>query len=127
MNLFLYSIDNESHVVQKSSGHSSTSAFVNEAKKYRQLAGNFVSDDYVKDNVLSFWRNNQHALPVLSSLAKKYLATPATSVPSESAFSKSAYYGRKERARIHGDNLAKSVFLKDKVLKQSIENLHTIE
>lgn len=120
MDLFLDSIDDDSHSTQKTSGNPSTPVFTNEAKKYRQLAAAFVSGDYEKNDILSFWRTNQHVLPVLSRLAKKYLATPATSVPSESAFSKSAYYGRKERAKIHGDNLAKTVFLKDKLFKKSV-------
>ncbi|CAF5087028.1 unnamed protein product, partial [Rotaria magnacalcarata] len=64
------------------------------------------------------WKCNKHLLPGLSTLARKYLATPATSVPSESAFSKSAYYGRKERTNLNGDSFCQSVFLKDKLVSE---------
>ncbi len=48
-------------------------------------------------------------------MAQCYLSASATSVPSESAFSVSAHYGRKERSRLSAENLAMSVFLKDKL------------
>jgi hypothetical protein len=44
-----------------------------------------------------------------------HISAPATSVESESAFSVSAHYGRKERSLLSPDNLAMSVFLKDKL------------
>ncbi len=75
---------------------------------------------------LLFWQQNKHLLPNLASLARKYLATPATSVASESAFSKSAYYGRKERANLQGDTLAQSVFLKDKLFMEK-QNTSSID
>ena len=40
---------------------------------------------------------------------------PGTSVKAESAFSISAYYARKQRARLSADNLCFCVFLKDKL------------
>ena len=77
-----------------------------------------MSDNRADKSASVFWKCNQDSLPTLSMLAKKYLATPATSVPSESAFSKSAYYGRKERVNIHAHTLSKSVFLKDKLITE---------
>ncbi|CAF1481868.1 unnamed protein product [Didymodactylos carnosus] len=62
-----------------------------------------------------FWKTYSNQLPVLSKVARKYLATPGTSVPSESAFSTSAYLARKQRPRLTPDSLAVSVFLKDKI------------
>ncbi|CAF4103035.1 unnamed protein product [Rotaria sp. Silwood2] len=62
-----------------------------------------------------FWKAHKDRLPLLTHLAKIHLSACATSVPSESAFSQSAFIGRKERSRITGENLAYSVFLKDKL------------
>ncbi|CAF1619073.1 unnamed protein product [Rotaria magnacalcarata] len=122
LDMFLDSIDGDtdcvSHSTNKTSTSTSTSCFTNEAKKYRQLASNFMSDDREDKSAALFWKCNQHSLPMLSILARKYLATPATSVPSESAFSKSAYYGRKERANINANTLSQSVFLKDKLMTE---------
>jgi hypothetical protein len=115
---FLDSIDNDNDPVQHSTNNTSTFTFGNETKKYRQLANSFISAVGEDKTALNFWKCNKHLLPNLSILARKYLATPATSVPSESAFSKSAYYARKERANIHGDNLCQSVFLKDKLISE---------
>ncbi|CAF1526054.1 unnamed protein product [Adineta ricciae] len=55
-------------------------------------------------------------LPLLSSLARRFLATPGTSVPLETAFSVSSFIGRKERCRLTPDNLSATVFLRDKIL-----------
>ena len=64
---------------------------------------------------LLFWRTNKNILPLLATLAKKYLAAPASSIASESTFSISANDGRKQRARLLVDNLAMSVYLLDKL------------
>ncbi|CAF4825681.1 unnamed protein product [Rotaria sp. Silwood1] len=63
----------------------------------------------------NFWKAHKDRLPLLTHLAKIHLSACATSVPSESAFSQSAFIGRKERNRITGEHLAYSVFLKDKL------------
>jgi hypothetical protein len=62
-----------------------------------------------------FWQTHGHVFTILTKLAKKFLATPATSVASESCFSISSHLGRKERSRLTGTNLSSSVFLKDKI------------
>ncbi|CAF1437369.1 unnamed protein product [Adineta ricciae] len=87
-------------------------------KRYRSLASKFFFDDYNDhqfENPTVFWKIYGIDLPVLSEMARCYLSAPATSVQSESAFSISAHYGRKERSRLSPDNLAMSVFLKDKL------------
>jgi hypothetical protein len=62
-----------------------------------------------------FWKTHGIQLPLLSHMARCYLSAPSTSVKSESAFSISAHYARKERSRLLPDNLAMSVFLRDKI------------
>lgn len=66
-------------------------------------------------DALLFWKTYGNQMPMLKVLAKIYLATPCTSVPSESAFSVSAYVARKERSRLSVDNLAYTIFLRDKI------------
>lgn len=67
------------------------------------------------NNVIRFWKLHGNQLPLLKEQAQYYLATPGTSVPSESAFSQSAYIARKERSRLTPENLSYTVFLKDKL------------
>ncbi|CAF1634855.1 unnamed protein product [Didymodactylos carnosus] len=84
---------------------------------YRSLAtAEFVEicDRGKKPDVMLFWQSNIDKIPFLAKLAKRYLATPSTSVPSESAFSMAGYLARKQRARLTPQNLSDSVFLKDK-------------
>jgi hypothetical protein len=55
------------------------------------------------------------SMPALSIRAQKYLATSATSVPSESAFSVSNYVLRKNRLALTSRNVKYTMFLKDKL------------
>lgn len=67
------------------------------------------------EDPITFWRSHGGQMPLLKAMAQRYLSTPGTSVPSESAFSSSAYIGRKERARLSGENLSYTVFIRDKL------------
>lgn len=66
-------------------------------------------------DAVTFWQANGNQMPILKDMATQYLSTPGTSVASESAFSRSAYIGRKERARLSPENLKYTVFLNDKL------------
>ncbi|CAF1274288.1 unnamed protein product [Rotaria magnacalcarata] len=68
-------------------------------------------------SALFFWKFHYVHLPLLLNLAKVHLDACGTSVPSESAFSCSAFVARKERSRLSPENLSYSVFLKDKLDK----------
>ena len=86
-----------------------------EFKLYKKLASQYEAVAWSSYETLIFWKQNKNLLPNLIPLAHKYLASPGTSVKAESAFSMSAYYRRKQRARLSADNLCFSVFLKDKL------------
>lgn len=91
-------------------------SILNDIRAYRQIVSKFNLKHKLNESSSSeFWTNHAENFPVLTKVMKKFLSTPATSVPSESAFSLSAYLGRKERARLTEENLATSVFLKDKI------------
>lgn len=105
MEKFLLSIDRHSHT-----DRSRASTISEEIAAYGSLA-----KKYGGMNAIRFWKDHGNALPILKAKARYYLATPGTSVPSECAFSRSAYIGRKERSRLTPNNLSYSVFLKDKL------------
>lgn len=49
-------------------------------------------------DVLNWWKLNSSKYPLLSSLAKRYLSTPATSIPAERFFSASGLTVNQQRA-----------------------------
>ena len=108
-------IDQSSRTAKPSTTH--IALIIEEFRNYKLFAARYVLDG--GSDALLFWRTNQNFLPLLSALAKKYLASPASSVASESAFSVSANYGRKQRARLLPENLAMSVYLHDKFTSDS--------
>ncbi|XP_045508883.1 uncharacterized protein LOC123704549 [Colias croceus] len=58
----------------------------------------------------AFWSSNKHLAP-LNTIALKYLAIPATSVPSERMFSKSGYVLSSRRSRLQADAVDQICFL----------------
>jgi hypothetical protein len=69
-------------------------------------------DDY---DFISFWCEHSKAMPTLATLARKYLAISASSVPSERTFSVANYVLRKNRLALTSRNLKYTMFLKDKL------------
>ena len=89
------------------------SGITEELNNFRLLVTRFNTQHQPSaQSSVKFWKTYQMSLPYLSKLAKQLLCTPATSVPAKSAFSKSAYLARKERAKLSGENLAATIFLK---------------
>lgn len=96
---------------------SGRAVIVEEIHNYRSLMIKFIKNHTKKAmSCFTFWQTYEFTLPFLFSLAKRYLCTPATSVPSESAFSISSYVARKERSRLSAQNLEMTMFLKVRVL-----------
>jgi hypothetical protein len=88
-------------------------ALVEDLYNYRIAVTKYNSEHQPSvSSCMSFWQSHGTNFPCLSTIAKRFLCTPATSVPAESAFSISAHLARKERSRLSGENLAASVFLK---------------
>lgn len=63
------------------------------------------------DEPLQWWKVNAKELPLLSQLARKYLAIQATSSPSERLFSKAGQISTSARAQLKPDKVDKLVFL----------------
>ena len=64
---------------------------------------------------LKWWKVKESTYPVLSRIAKKYLAIPATSVEAERRFSDLGNLLTKRRLSMTGANVNKQLFLKKKV------------
>ena len=62
-------------------------------------------------NPLSWWKENLHRYPILSRLARKYLCIPATSVPTERAFSSAGNIVSAKRSCLQPDSVEMLVFL----------------
>lgn len=61
--------------------------------------------------ILQWWKKNGIFYPRLSILARKYLAVPASSVPSERIFSLAGQLVNKKRARLSSTNIDTFIFL----------------
>ncbi|CAF1329931.1 unnamed protein product [Didymodactylos carnosus] len=71
----------------------------------------------LKDNhdFMSFWSEYSSSILDLSKLARKYMAIPATSAPSEQAFSIVNYVARKNRLSLSSKSIKYTMYLKDKL------------
>ncbi|CAF2967829.1 unnamed protein product [Rotaria sp. Silwood2] len=115
MDMFNESIG-DVHYEESRLGENKRATIIHEFHNYRKYAAEFnLKHKPDATSAIIFWRTHGDTFSILKELAKKMLSTPATSVPSESCFSISSFLGRKERARLTGENLSSSVFLKDKI------------
>jgi len=80
------------------------------AKKEIQQYLTLDATDNPTDPV-KWWKRYSVQLPLLSSLARKYLCIPATSVPSERAFSVSGNIITSKRSCLHPENAEMLTFL----------------
>ena len=58
-----------------------------------------------------WWKDHAPSFPSIARLAKKYLAVPASSVPSERLFSSAGNFAQKRRGRLNPDTLEREVLL----------------
>ncbi|XP_061164341.1 E3 SUMO-protein ligase ZBED1-like [Saccostrea echinata] len=63
------------------------------------------------EDPLSWWRGNENKFPSIAKLARKFLGSPATSVPSERIFSSAGLLVSKLRDRLSSDTVDKIIFL----------------
>lgn len=72
----------------------------------------------IDDCPLQWWYAHSGAYEKLSALARKYLASPATSVPCERLFSLAGHIVQKKRAALLPENVTKLVCLSDWLKKK---------
>jgi hypothetical protein len=94
-----------------------TAAFVRKRTRMQQSGSEL--DMYLKDpcapptcDILQWWRNHGDIYPVLSRIARDYLAIQASSIPSERAFSSCGHLITPKRSCLHHDTVRKSMFVK---------------
>src|SRR5436305_5334253 len=89
----------------------------------RMFQNNYICEDEVAnylalpkvhpdDCPLLWWKTNKTRFPVLSKLARKYLAIPATSTPSERLFSEASNIMTIKRTQLAPNTLENLVFCK---------------
>ena len=73
----------------------------------------YLSAPYIdrKVNPLNWWKMNKGQFPILSKLARDYLAIPAMSTPSERLFSAAGYISNQRRSCLNGEHIHQLVFL----------------
>ena len=71
-----------------------------------------------KDDPLAWWKTNSTRFPVLSKLARMWLAIPATSAPSERIFSLAGRVLTKERNRLGNVKASKIMFVNSVLVKK---------
>ncbi len=64
-----------------------------------------------KEDPLLWWKQNSHVFPFIQNVARVYLSTVATSVPSERLFSKAGELISTKRNRIKPKNVDMMLFL----------------
>ena len=79
--------------------------------QYSTDVHNLEGDQWDNLNPLQWWASSVMRYPRLSQLATKYLAPPATSVPSEQAFSTAGNIVNIKRSCLLPDNVNMLVFL----------------
>eukprot|EP00033_Pygsuia_biforma_P007514 GCRY01008610.1.p1 GENE.GCRY01008610.1~~GCRY01008610.1.p1 ORF type:complete len:390 (+),score=20.96 GCRY01008610.1:666-1835(+) len=65
----------------------------------------------MEEDPLAWWAQNKKSFPVLSFLARRWLAAPASSVPCERLFSKAGHILNKKRASLLCDNARALIML----------------
>ena len=79
-------------------------------QKARAEVARYCDEPSTQENPLKWWRANAFRYPILMHLAKKYLAIPATSVPSERAFSAAGHIVSAKRASLLPSSVHVGVF-----------------
>jgi len=67
----------------------------------------------LEEDVLSWWKANQHLFPTLTQLAKKYLCISATSAPSERLFSVGGNIVTDKRCLLSSEHIRSLICLHD--------------
>jgi hypothetical protein len=67
------------------------------------------------EDPLEWWKDNETKYPHLAGLAKKYLSIPASTAPSERAFSIASKILDKGRYRMKPERLCKLIFMKHNI------------
>lgn len=73
-------------------------------------------------DVLEWWKFNQRDLPLLATLAKRYLSIPATSVASERVFSTAGDVVTAQRSLLEPEHVDQLIFMKKNLKKEHLSD-----
>ena len=91
-----------------------TSTVADEVNRYLD------EDSTEDDDPLAWWKQKEPLYPRVARLARKYLALPASSAPSERIFSKMNVVVDKRRASLDPDRVERMVFIKENKAKVAL-------
>ena len=72
-------------------------------------------------DVLEFWRANKYKFPLLAQAAKKWLCVPASSAPSERAFSAGGGIVSYKRTKLQPEQVEKLLYIQQNYPKVQIK------
>ena len=81
-------------------------------KKVDKELDKYIKEDFRKDDPLLWWKEREMLYPLVAKLAKKYLAIPASTAPSERVFSVAKNILQKKRWNLLLSRLSKHIFLR---------------
>ncbi|KAL7632170.1 UNVERIFIED_CONTAM: hypothetical protein RMT77_010628 [Armadillidium vulgare] len=87
------------------------SALNSELELYNSFKYKEKTEMDLHSNPLEFWKKHTNLFPILSDVAKTFLAIPATSVESERMFSKAGDLISDRRTRLSSKNVEKIIFV----------------
>lgn len=73
---------------------------------------------------LTFWKSNCARFPIMSKLARKYLAMPASSGSIERLFSVAGAIKRARRANLNVETIEKLLLLRDDLMRFHFKKIH---
>ena len=99
---------------KKRKGERRTSTVADEVDRYLD------EDSTEDDDPLAWWKQKEPLYPRVARLARKYLALPASSAPSERIFSKMNVVVDKRRASLDPDRVERMVYIKENKAKVAL-------
>jgi hypothetical protein len=99
---------------KKRKGERRTSTVADEVNRYLD------EDSTEDDDPLAWWKQKEPLYSRVARLARKYLALPASSAPSERIFSKMNVVVDKRRASLDPDRVERMVFIKENKAKVAL-------
>lgn len=98
------------------------------SKTWRHEIDRYLSEPRAdnNDDILDWWKRHENVYPSLAKMARDFLGTPATSVPSERIFSKAALTITKSRNRLAFDSVRSLMCLNSWLSNTSLSFLSSI-
>ena len=96
----------EEYVVQ-----SDTAVETSTQQQLETEVSQYMGEEATSQSPLDWWRTNKRRYPLLSQVAAKYLASPATSVPCERVFSIAGHIVTEKQACLLPQDVNMLVFL----------------